>query len=48
MEFASHHRLNVKTWIDDILPLVEDSTDPLGVFDLTTHRLPLGDAAQGL
>ena len=35
---------NVKKWIDDILPLVEDSTDPLGVLDLTTHSLPLGDA----
>ena len=38
---------NVKKWIDDILPLVEDSTDPLGVLDLTTHRLPLGDAPNG-
>ena len=34
-------------WIDDILPLVEDSTDPLGVLDLTTHSLPLGDAPNG-
>ncbi|GAA1806365.1 alcohol dehydrogenase catalytic domain-containing protein [Nesterenkonia flava] len=35
---------NVKRWIDDILPLVEDPTDPLGVDDFVTHRLPLADA----
>ncbi|ROQ03409.1 threonine dehydrogenase-like Zn-dependent dehydrogenase [Rathayibacter sp. PhB93] len=35
---------NVKRWIDDLLPLVEDSSDPLGVNDLVTHRAPLEDA----
>ena len=35
---------NVKRWIDDLLPLVEDSADPLGVDDLVTHRVPLIDA----
>lgn len=35
---------NVKKWIDDLLPLVEDPTDPLGVDDLVTHRVPLADA----
>jgi threonine dehydrogenase-like Zn-dependent dehydrogenase len=35
---------NVKRWVPDLLPLVEDPADPLGVLDLTTHRLPL-DAA---
>jgi len=35
---------NVKRWIDDLLPLVSDDTDPLGVADLATHRLPLTDA----
>ncbi|PPG39050.1 zinc-dependent alcohol dehydrogenase [Rathayibacter sp. AY2B5] len=35
---------NVKRWIDDLLPLVEDSSDPLGVMDLVTHRAPLEDA----
>ncbi len=35
---------NVKAWIDDLLPLVEDPSDPLGVMDLTTHRVPLEDA----
>lgn len=32
---------NVKAWVGDILPLVEDPTDPLGLDDLVTHRLPL-------
>ena len=35
---------NVKRWIPDLLPLVDDPADPLGVLDLVTHRLPL-DAA---
>ncbi|MFF7682141.1 zinc-dependent alcohol dehydrogenase [Microbacterium sp. NPDC007973] len=35
---------NVKRWIDDLLPLVEDSADPLGVMDLVTHHAPLEDA----
>jgi len=36
---------NVRAWIDDLLPLVEDPADPLGVTDLITHRLPLEEAA---
>jgi threonine dehydrogenase-like Zn-dependent dehydrogenase len=35
---------NVKRWVDDLLPLVSDTTDPLGVLDLRTHRLPLEEA----
>ncbi|MFD0484474.1 zinc-dependent alcohol dehydrogenase [Kineococcus sp. GCM10028916] len=35
---------NVKSWIEDLLPIVEDPTDPLGIDDLTTHRVPLEDA----
>jgi len=35
---------NVKRWIDDLMPLVSDPADPLGVLDLTTHRIPLADA----
>lgn len=35
---------NVKRWISDLLPLVEDAADPLGVEDLVTHRLPLAEA----
>ena len=35
---------NVKRWVDQILPLVEDDADPLGVDDFVTHTLPLEDA----
>ncbi|MFS0853391.1 alcohol dehydrogenase catalytic domain-containing protein [Microbacterium sp. 179-I 3D4 NHS] len=35
---------NVKRWVDQLLPLVEDVSDPLGVMDLTTHHAPLEDA----
>lgn len=35
---------NVKRWIDDLLPLVEDPSDPLGVTDLATHEIPLDEA----
>ena len=35
---------NVHAWIPDLLPLVDDPTDPLGVLDLTTHRVPLSEA----
>ncbi|BDZ41910.1 hypothetical protein GCM10025865_12090 [Paraoerskovia sediminicola] len=37
---------NVRRWIDDVLPLVSDSADPLGVLDLRTHRLPLESAPE--
>jgi threonine dehydrogenase-like Zn-dependent dehydrogenase len=35
---------NVRRWVKDIMPLLEDETDPLGVEDLATHRLPLDQA----
>src|SRR5581483_3296998 len=35
---------NVKRWIDDLMPLVTDDSDPLGVEDLASHKLPLADA----
>jgi hypothetical protein len=35
---------NVRRWIDDLVPLVCDDSDPLGVQDLTTHVLPLEQA----
>jgi threonine dehydrogenase-like Zn-dependent dehydrogenase len=35
---------NVKRWIDDIMPLLEQDSDPLGVEDLATHKLPLEQA----
>ncbi|GAB3006577.1 glutathione-dependent formaldehyde dehydrogenase [Amycolatopsis acidiphila] len=37
---------NVRHWLDDVLPLVSDEADPLGVQDLATHRLPLEDAPE--
>ncbi|QDW63658.1 zinc-dependent alcohol dehydrogenase [Oerskovia sp. KBS0722] len=38
---------NVRRWIDDLMPLVSDPADPLGVLDLRTHRLSLEDAPRG-
>ncbi len=35
---------HVKRWIDDLMPLVMDTSDPLGVLDLETHRIPLEQA----
>ncbi|WP_291055874.1 zinc-dependent alcohol dehydrogenase [Herbiconiux sp.] len=35
---------NVHRWRDEILPLVEDPADPLGIDDLVTHRVPLEEA----
>ncbi|MFI2364088.1 alcohol dehydrogenase catalytic domain-containing protein [Promicromonospora sp. NPDC019610] len=37
---------NVRRWIDDLMPLVQDPGDPLGVLDLRTHRWPLGRAPE--
>ncbi|WP_152352323.1 zinc-dependent alcohol dehydrogenase [Brachybacterium subflavum] len=38
---------NVRSWTQDLLPLVEDPDDPLGTTDLVTHRLPLEEAPAG-
>ncbi|HTP20534.1 MAG TPA: zinc-dependent alcohol dehydrogenase [Solirubrobacteraceae bacterium] len=35
---------NVRRWINEIMPLLEDEADPLGVEDLATHKLPLEQA----
>ena len=35
---------NVRRWIDELLPLVEDPADPFGVLDLVTHRVSLEEA----
>jgi threonine dehydrogenase-like Zn-dependent dehydrogenase len=35
---------NVKRWIDQIMPLVQDESDPLGVEDLATHKLSIDQA----
>lgn len=37
---------NVQHWTDDLLPLVDDPSDPLGVLDLKTHTAPLADAPE--
>jgi threonine dehydrogenase-like Zn-dependent dehydrogenase len=34
---------NVRRWVDEIMPLLEDG-DPLGVDDFATHHLPLDEA----
>ncbi len=38
---------NVKKWVDDLLPLVLDDADPLGVEDFHSHQLPLDEAPHG-
>jgi threonine dehydrogenase-like Zn-dependent dehydrogenase len=35
---------NVRRWVDELLPLVNDPADPLGVLDLVTHTVPLDEA----
>jgi threonine dehydrogenase-like Zn-dependent dehydrogenase len=35
---------NVKRWVDDLMPLLEGDTDPLGVDSFATHHLPLEEA----
>jgi threonine dehydrogenase-like Zn-dependent dehydrogenase len=37
---------NVRRWVPDALPLLQDPADPLGVLDLRTHRLPLEQAPE--
>jgi threonine dehydrogenase-like Zn-dependent dehydrogenase len=38
---------NVKRWAEDIMPLLTDDSDPLGVREFATHRLPLEEAPHG-
>ncbi|MCW2973806.1 MAG: threonine dehydrogenase and related Zn-dependent dehydrogenase [Thermoleophilia bacterium] len=35
---------NVKRWVDEIMPLLVDDSDPLGVDQFATHRVPLDEA----
>ncbi len=37
---------NVQSWRDELMPLVEDPSDPLGTGDLTTHLVPLEQAPE--
>jgi threonine dehydrogenase-like Zn-dependent dehydrogenase len=34
---------NVRRWVDDIMPLLVDDADPLGVEQFATHRVPLSE-----
>jgi threonine dehydrogenase-like Zn-dependent dehydrogenase len=38
---------HVHRWIDDLLPIVSDEADPLGLGAFATHHLPLEDAPRG-
>ncbi|MGH3151173.1 MAG: zinc-binding dehydrogenase, partial [Streptosporangiaceae bacterium] len=38
---------HVKRWIDDLMPMVTDPDDPLGVVGFATHHLPLDQAPHG-
>ncbi len=38
---------HVKRWIDEIMPLLEDDSDPLDTEGLATHHLPLEQAPHG-
>jgi threonine dehydrogenase-like Zn-dependent dehydrogenase len=38
---------HVRRRTDDLLPIVSDDRDPLGIRDLATHHLPLEDAPRG-
>jgi threonine dehydrogenase-like Zn-dependent dehydrogenase len=38
---------HVKRWIDDLMPMVTDGRDPLGVTSFATHRLSLEQAPHG-
>jgi threonine dehydrogenase-like Zn-dependent dehydrogenase len=37
---------NVKRWVGEIMPLLEDDDDPLGVESFATHKLPLTEAPE--
>ena len=37
---------NVKRWVDEILPLVLDESDPLGTEDLATRHVALDESPQ--
>jgi threonine dehydrogenase-like Zn-dependent dehydrogenase len=38
---------HVRRWIDDLMPIVSDDRDPLGVRQFATHHLPLEQAPHG-
>jgi threonine dehydrogenase-like Zn-dependent dehydrogenase len=38
---------NVRRWVDELMPLVADDSDPLATEDLATHRLPVTEGPRG-
>jgi threonine dehydrogenase-like Zn-dependent dehydrogenase len=38
---------HVKRWVDEIMPLLLDESDPLGTEDMASHYLPLEEAPRG-
>ena len=44
--YRSGRKLEITETGIELLPLVEDPSDPLGVLDLVTHHAPLEDAPQ--
>jgi threonine dehydrogenase-like Zn-dependent dehydrogenase len=38
---------HVKRWIDELMPVIQDDSDPLGTLDMTTHHMPLDQAPHG-
>jgi threonine dehydrogenase-like Zn-dependent dehydrogenase len=38
---------HVRRWTDDLMPMVTDDADPLGVRQFATHHLPLEEAPRG-
>jgi threonine dehydrogenase-like Zn-dependent dehydrogenase len=38
---------HVRRWTGDLMPIVTDDSDPLGIQQLATHHLPLEDAPHG-
>ena len=37
---------NVRRWVDDLMPIVTDDADPLGLESFATHHVPLEEAPQ--
>jgi threonine dehydrogenase-like Zn-dependent dehydrogenase len=37
---------NVRRWVDDLMPMVTDDADPLGLESFATHHVPLEEAPQ--
>jgi threonine dehydrogenase-like Zn-dependent dehydrogenase len=37
---------NVRRWVDDLMPMVTDDADPLGLEGFATHHVPLEEAPQ--